>query len=176
MSPAKASAPAVLAQEPESLLTRFINDPRDEPHVTLLLRSGLVLAAAAGLFHLGSFSWWLAGGYWLVWAGLFADRFTTMLHCISHRPLFRERWMNRLVQWLACPFFGHSPDSFFAHHMGMHHVEDNLAGGLELDDEVPARQPGPLPALLRRNSFSSGRSRSRSTTRARATGSSCVGS
>lgn len=130
MSPANAGAPAALDQEAEGLLTRFINDPRDKPHVTLLLRSGLVLLAAVGLFHLRSFSWWLAVAYWLVWAGLFADRFTTMLHCISHRPLFRKRWMNRLVQWLVCPFFGQSPDSFFAHHMGMHHVEDNLPGDL----------------------------------------------
>ncbi len=134
-----------LADAPESALSRLIVDPRDEPHVKLLLRSTLVPFAAAGLFHLGSFPWWLAGAYWLVWAGLFADRFTTMLHCISHRPLFRKRWMNRLVQWLVCPFFGQSPDSFFVHHMGMHHVEDNLDA--DLSSTMKYQRDDPLQFL-----------------------------
>ncbi len=130
MSAPDAVARCMSSRETESGLARLINDPRDEPHVWLLLSCSFVLLAAAGLFYLGSFSWWLAGAYWLMWSSRFADRFTTMLHCISHRPLFKERGLNRFVQWVICPFFGQSPDSFFVHHIGMHHVEDNLAGDL----------------------------------------------
>jgi hypothetical protein len=27
---------------------------------------------------------------------------------------------------VVCPFFGHTPETYFAHHMGMHHVENNM--------------------------------------------------
>jgi fatty acid desaturase len=50
-----------------------------------------------------------------------------MLHCISHRKLFRKpyTWLYHWVIWGVCPFFGHTPETYFVHHMAMHHVENN---------------------------------------------------
>ena len=51
-----------------------------------------------------------------------------MLHCISHRKLFKKgyTWLYNYVIWFVCPFFGHTPETYFVHHMAMHHVENNM--------------------------------------------------
>jgi fatty acid desaturase len=56
-----------------------------------------------------------------------AGRFTLLLHAICHRPLFRREhgWLEALIPWTLGPFFGHTPDSFYVHHIGMHHPENN---------------------------------------------------
>ena len=58
----------------------------------------------------------------------FKGPFGLMLHCISHRKLFKKgyTWIFHYVIWIVCPFFGHTPETYFAHHMGMHHVENNM--------------------------------------------------
>jgi len=51
-----------------------------------------------------------------------------MLHCICHRKCFKApyQWIHTYITWLVCPFFGHAPEGYFSHHMGMHHVENNM--------------------------------------------------
>jgi fatty acid desaturase len=58
----------------------------------------------------------------------FEDRFILMLHCTSHRQLFRpeHRRLNHVIPWVIGPFFGETPETYFVHHMGMHHPENNL--------------------------------------------------
>jgi len=60
------------------------------------------------------------------------DRFTLMLHCTSHRQLFRSEYgyLNKVVPWFLAPFFGQTPNTYFAHHMAMHHREENLEDDL----------------------------------------------
>jgi hypothetical protein len=68
------------------------------------------------------------------------DRFTLMLHCTSHRPLFRARYkaFNRIIPWFLGPFYGHTPNTYFAHHLGMHHREENLKD--DLSTTMPFRR------------------------------------
>jgi fatty acid desaturase len=63
---------------------------------------------------------------------LLIDRFTLMLHCTSHRPLFKPRYraLNLIIPWVIGPFFGQTPNTYFAHHLGMHHLEENLGNDL----------------------------------------------
>ena len=58
----------------------------------------------------------------------FKGRFGLMLHCISHRKLFKKEftWIYNWIIWGVCPFFGHTPETYFVHHMAMHHVENNM--------------------------------------------------
>ena len=51
-----------------------------------------------------------------------------MLHCISHRKPFKKNytWLYNYIIWFVCPFFGHTPETYFVHHIGMHHVENNM--------------------------------------------------
>jgi fatty acid desaturase len=96
------------------------------------MQCGLVAAAGIGLYIAGPWFWWLAVAYLVVLFAGVIDRFTLMLHCTSHRQLFRagHPLLNQVIPWVLCPFMGQSPETYFAHHMGMHHVEENRPGDL----------------------------------------------
>ena len=113
-------------------MLQLLNDPRDLPQARLVLQCTVIVLAAAGLFAAGSFSWWFAAGYWALWGSLFGDRVTTMLHTFIHRPLFKRKygWLNEYVTWVIAPLFGQTPTSFYVHHIGMHHPEQNLSRDL----------------------------------------------
>ncbi len=85
-----------------------------------------------GLFFVDAYFWWFAIAYWIVWAMTVLDRFILMLHCTSHRILFKKRFkpLNRVIPWILSPFFGETPETYFTHHMGMHHPENNLHSDL----------------------------------------------
>jgi fatty acid desaturase len=127
--------PAVAIEDPRSgrawlpvaWATRLLNDPRDAVFVDLMIQCAAVAALGVGLFFTGRYLWYLAPLYWLLGGLWVLDRFILMLHCTSHRPLFRPafRRLNLIIPWLLGPFFGQTPDSYFVHHLGMHHREGN---------------------------------------------------
>jgi hypothetical protein len=117
----------------DAWLAGFINDPRDVPFVRLsLMVTFTTVPFAIALFVKGVFSWPLAAAYTLMNVSLFLDRFILMLHNTSHRPLYRRRYrlLNYWIPWVLGPFFGETPETYYAHHVGMHHVENNLADDL----------------------------------------------
>jgi fatty acid desaturase len=130
--------------EPPGLFDRalltLINDERDLPFVHLILGCLSWAAVGVGLFFSGPYLWYLAPVYLAVWALVFLDRFILMLHCTSHRMLFKKEhgWMNQLIPWAVGPFFGETPETYFSHHMGMHHPENNLHD--DLSTTMPYRR------------------------------------
>lgn len=116
----------------ERAAAAFLNDARDAPFLGLMLECAL--AGAGGIALWCSHAPMLLAGpiYCAVLLGWVVDRFTLMLHCTSHRPLFRPQYraLNHVIPWLLGPFFGHTPNTYFAHHIAMHHREENLAGDL----------------------------------------------
>ncbi len=117
----------------ESALDRriaaMLNDPRDVPFVYLMVQCAAVALVGLALFAIPDARvWYAAPLYWALWALGVLDRFILMLHCTSHRPLFarEHRRLNLVIPWLLGPFFGETPETYFAHHMGMHHPENNL--------------------------------------------------
>jgi fatty acid desaturase len=111
---------------------RYLNDKRDVVFIGLMLESALAFACAVAVWSSSVPLLFVAPLYWallLLWA---LDRFTLMLHCTSHRPLFKPRYrgFNRLIPWFLGPVFGHTPNTYFAHHLGMHHREENLKADL----------------------------------------------
>jgi hypothetical protein len=118
-SPAGALAPLAL---------RFIHDVRDLPFLRLIvMTSSTVIPTGVLLFLPGAFRWWLAA----VHIGLvlyFFPPFVLMLHNTSHRRLFKAPWdrLNLVIPWVLGPFFGESPETYFTHHVGMHHPENNV--------------------------------------------------
>jgi hypothetical protein len=116
----------------ERVSTRFICDVRDVPFLRLsALLTVLVAGSGVLLFLPGMFSWWLAAAHLAV-VIYFVGPFILMLHNTSHRRLFnrRWRWMNNYIPWVLGPFFGETPETYFGHHVGMHHVENNLKDDL----------------------------------------------
>jgi len=123
-------------EAPERWYARWVlpllNDPRDVPFIGLMAQCLAFAAAGVALFFAGPWLWYAAPVYWGVLVFGLLDRFTLMLHCTSHRQLFKptHRRLNYVIPWVLAPFFGQTPESYFTHHMGMHHAEENLAGDL----------------------------------------------
>jgi fatty acid desaturase len=73
---------------------------------------------------------WVAVAAAYFWFNNFAYKgpFGLMLHCTSHRAFFKKEYefLNNYLPWVVAPFFGHSPETYYTHHIGMHHAENNL--------------------------------------------------
>jgi hypothetical protein len=128
--------PSVEATPPiarRDLTARFINDPRDRPFLVLMAAISVTVPPFGMAFYVpGVFRWWLGLVYLTFIPVFFLDRFILMLHNTSHRPLFKKpwAWMNNYIPWVLGPFFGQTPETYFAHHIGMHHPENNLEADL----------------------------------------------
>jgi hypothetical protein len=111
----------------ERLAHRLLNDPRDRPMLELLACASLLPLGAIALFV--RFSWTLALLYLAVYVGWLLAPFVTMYHDTSHHRLFKRQyeWLNHYLDWVLAPLFGFTPETYYVHHIGMHHPEENLA-------------------------------------------------
>jgi hypothetical protein len=117
----------------ERLGMALILDKRDLPFLKLMvLLLMTVLPCAITLYLMRDLKWWVSLGYWSLCLGYFLGPYTLMLHNTSHRSLFRAQyaWMGHIIPWVIGPFFGQTPESYFSHHVGMHHVQSNLQDDL----------------------------------------------
>ncbi len=111
---------------------KYIKDERDLPFVRLSLKITLTMVPLGILLFLPflqGWAWWIiAIAYAWMNNITFKGPFGLMLHCTSHRVLFKREynWMNHYIPWVLAPFFGHSPETYYTHHIGMHHAENNL--------------------------------------------------
>ncbi len=116
----------------DRMLLSFIKDERDLPFLYLTLRISLILIPLGLMLYmpfLTGWAWWvLAIGYQYVNNLKFKGPFGLMLHCTSHRPMYKPafKFMNNYLPWVVGPFFGHTPETYYSHHIGMHHAENNL--------------------------------------------------
>jgi len=124
----------------ERMAAPFLRDNRDLPFVKLIAALTLtVVPTGVGSLSLGAFRWWLAALH-LALIIHFLGPFVLMLHNTSHRKLFKHEWgwLNLYIPWVLGPFFGESPMTYFAHHVGMHHAENNLPG--DISTTMPYRR------------------------------------
>ena len=124
------------AARPRTILDRFflhlIRDERDLPFPYMTLKVALLMVPLAILLYMPFVSGWL----WVVLAAVyfflnnvtFKGPFGLMMHCSTHRALYKKEYnaLNYIIPWGLAPFFGQSPETYRAHHVGMHHVENNL--------------------------------------------------
>ena len=134
--------PPTLPEHPSSwerFALSLINDPRDLVFVNLMVACTVTALLGLTLYPLsmmgvldGPWFWAVGGVYLLIWALWTLDRFILMLHCTSHRILFKREHslLNHVVPIVLGPFFGETPQTYFCHHMGMHHPENNLEDDL----------------------------------------------
>lgn len=117
----------------DRFLLRFIRDERDIVFPRLILRiMAVMLPFVVFLYWPGMFNWYVAVIYLVLNWAVFLAPYILMLHCTSHRPLFKREydWMNKVIPWFLGPLFGETPETYFGHHMGMHHPENNLKDDL----------------------------------------------
>ncbi|NML63850.1 fatty acid desaturase [Hymenobacter sp. RP-2-7] len=116
----------------DHFLARYLQDRRDLPFAYLLLKlSATVLPLAVALFvpALRGGAWWAAlAAFWYLSLLRYKGPFGLMLHCTSHRVLFKKQYgyLNYYIPWVIGPLFGQTPETYFVHHLGMHHAENNL--------------------------------------------------
>ncbi|HWY11138.1 MAG TPA: fatty acid desaturase [Bacteroidia bacterium] len=114
----------------------FISLLIDKRDFTFIKLCGLIFITtipfAVYLFIPGNLNWWLVLIYYAFNFGVLTGSFILMLHLTSHRPLFKMKYsfLNNIIPWVIGPFFGETPESYFAHHLGMHHAEDNMPSDL----------------------------------------------
>lgn len=125
--------PEVCPVPPNGFLGRtfdgIISDKRDLVFVRFVLTIMLTVWPLAVLQFVW-FKWWIAIPY-AIMVGRWNGPVTLMLHNTSHRPLFkRMRWMNDIIPTVITPFFGNTPYTYYSHHVGMHHPENNLEDDL----------------------------------------------
>src|SRR6185437_8572023 len=114
---------------------KFIADERDLPFIHLVVRLVLTVIPLAILIFLPlpRLYWWVVVGIYFVYILVFTSGpYTLMLHCTSHRALFKNEYkgLNNIIIWVLGPFFGQSPGTYYSHHLGMHHSENNLEDDL----------------------------------------------
>ncbi len=115
----------------EGFYLRFIRDERDLPFVKLTVRITLTMLPLAILLYIPAIDGWLWWAIAIAYQFLnnvsYKGPFGLMLHCTSHRVLFKKEHngLNNYIPWVLAPFFGHSPDTYYTHHIGMHHAEGN---------------------------------------------------
>ncbi|MET6999839.1 fatty acid desaturase family protein [Chitinophaga defluvii] len=111
---------------------KFIRDERDLPFVYLTLQITFTLIPLAILLYLpfitGWIWWLLAITYLLLNNFYFKGPFGLMLHCTCHRAFFEKKYekLNHYLPWVLGPLFGQTPETYYSHHIGMHHPENNL--------------------------------------------------
>ena len=115
------------AYRPSALHTwcvKALYDSRDEIFVRLTLKACAVMVPILALM-LFSFHWLLVPVYLAAWTWL-APSVILMLHNTMHRPFIRRpRFLSHAHPYLFSATFG-IPTGYMEHHVGMHHVENNL--------------------------------------------------
>lgn len=116
----------------DKFFLKYIRDERDLPFAYLTLKITLTLLPAGILLYMPFITGWVWWAVAIVYAYFnnfaYKGPFGLMLHCTSHRAFFKKEYnfLNNYLPWVIAPFFGHSPETYYTHHIGMHHAENNL--------------------------------------------------
>ncbi len=118
---------------------KILREPRDLPllraygEATLTAIFGTLLFFSAfyafdpDTRHYSNLLWWLGSIVYTLILMKAAGPFILMEHVLLHRKTFHRRfeWLERFMVYFLNPFFGQTFWSYGAHHIGMHHVEEN---------------------------------------------------
>ncbi|MDB5250459.1 MAG: fatty acid desaturase [Segetibacter sp.] len=117
----------------ETFVLKFMNDKRDLPFIYLSLKISLIFIPFALYLFLGNTVHW---SLYIIYLGLnlifFLGPYILMLHNTCHRKLFKKEyaWLTKYIHWFLGMFFGQTPETYFHHHIAMHHTENNLVEDL----------------------------------------------
>ncbi len=111
----------------ERALDGMLRDERDAVLVQDALARSVFIALGLLLFVPGVFSWPVG----ILYLALLIPNIgptAVLLHMVVHRSLFEKRWrvLDAYVPWVLALFFGMDPGGYLSHHVGMHHVEENM--------------------------------------------------
>src|SRR5512137_2566165 len=117
----------------QSFWLKYIFTSKDLPFIRLMTIIHLTVIPISILLYtplLQGGWWWLLCALHFFISGIrLRGPFGLFYHQVAHRPFFKKQynWLNNYVTWVVTPFFGHTPESYISHHIGMHHYENNGA-------------------------------------------------
>lgn len=113
---------------------RALYDPRDEVFVRLtlgrVLLMGTLMASLGAALRLAPIPAWIPIAAYLAAWGWLVPPVILMLHNTMHRPFIRRPKLLDKAHPLVMSFFFGIPTGYRDHHVGMHHVEDNMPADL----------------------------------------------
>ena len=134
--PEKITDPVFVPRDDYNALDRFflklIRDERDLPFVYVAIKITLVMVPVGLAMYLPFANGWifaaLAVAYFILNNAVYKGSFGLMMHCTSHRKWFKKEYevFNYYLPWVLGPFFGQTPETYYSHHIGMHHPENNM--------------------------------------------------
>lgn len=111
---------------------RSLYEARDEVFVRLSLKVIAIMSLAMGglyaavRYHRQPYELLIAVAIYLAIWGWYSAPVILMLHNTMHRSFIRKpRWLGKMHPFVMSFFFG-IPTGYSDHHIGMHHVEDNM--------------------------------------------------
>jgi hypothetical protein len=113
---------------------KHLVEARDEVFVRLTLKMIAMQTVAMtalwfAIHRLPVTPWIPMAAYYALW-GYFTPPIILMLHCTMHRKFIASpKWLEKLHPYTMSFFFG-MPMGYREHHVGMHHVEDNMVSDL----------------------------------------------
>lgn len=116
-------------------ITHLLKGQQEQNRFILLVMVNILLTSlpmAIGLYWLeGQINgWWIAGlgaAYFYFHITTYARSFILALHYSTHTPIFNKKWrfLKHLNTSFLCTLFGIPPWMYYAHHIAMHHSENN---------------------------------------------------
>jgi fatty acid desaturase len=113
----------------ETIFLKLLNNKRDLPFIYLSLKiTCIVVPFALYLFLASAVHWAFYVMYLALIFIVFLGPFILMLHNTCHRKLFKKQYsyLIKYIHWFLGGFFGQTPETYFYHHIAMHHAENNL--------------------------------------------------
>ena len=116
----------------DKFFIKLIHDKKDLPFVYLTIKISVLMIPVGLLLYMPfvpTWLWWiLSVFYFYLNTFVFKGPFGLMLHCTSHRTFFKKKYsfLNHYLPWVVGPFFGQTPQTYYSHHIWMHHPENNL--------------------------------------------------
>jgi fatty acid desaturase len=111
---------------------KYINDKRDLPFIYLSIKISFTILPLGTFLILNRDASWLFFAGQLILYFFFLGPYILMLHNTCHRKLFRKKYsfLTKYLHWVLGVFFGQTPETYFHHHIAMHHAENNLEDDL----------------------------------------------
>lgn len=102
------------------------------PFIYLTLKISLTLVPFAFFLFLNKGAAWFLYPLYFGLYVYFLGPYVLMLHNTCHRKLFKKQYANlvKYNHWFLGLFFGQTLETYFHHHIAMHHVENNLEDDL----------------------------------------------
>ncbi|MCP4438821.1 MAG: hypothetical protein GY810_07740 [Aureispira sp.] len=108
----------------DHLVNKYLIRSIDKPFLVCLLKCSIIFVTAIAIFAFPTYALFIFPVHIIIY-GYFLGPFITMYHDINHHPLLKNKTADKYLISLFGTIYGMTPNTYFCHHIIMHHPEDN---------------------------------------------------